>query len=177
RQLSRPRRAWHEPGPRSCPDCAGGGPRRVHAGGRAHHRPLARTLVHWPSSPGYAGKTQDRRWRLAVPAVPAPPCRRRRHLVAPRERPGHGGLESPAMTARSFVPWLAPLAAGLRVSWLTVLLIAAINTGIAGILWIEDPRPFWHPLISAQCFGFAIAYCVNVASPWEKSRPLARLIA
>ena len=81
------------------------------------------------------------------------------------------------MAARSFAPWLAPLAAGLRVSWLTVLLIAAINTGIAGILWIEDPRPFWHPLISAQCFGFAIAYCVNVASPWEKSHPIARLIA
>ena len=68
------------------------------------------------------------------------------------------------------------LAGGFRVSWLTVLLIAAINTGIAGILWIEDPRPFWHPLISAQCFGFAIAYCVNVASPWEKSWPVARLI-
>jgi sensor histidine kinase YesM len=69
------------------------------------------------------------------------------------------------------------LAAGLRVSWLTVLLIAAINTGIAGILWIEDTRPFWHPLVSAQCFGFAIAYCVNAASPWEKSWPVARLIA
>jgi LytS/YehU family sensor histidine kinase len=28
-----------------------------------------------------------------------------------------------------------------------------------------------------QCFGFAIAYCVNVASPWEKSWPVARLVA
>ncbi len=80
------------------------------------------------------------------------------------------------MVTRSHVRWLAPLVAGLRVSWLTLLLIAAINTGFAGILWIEDPRPFWHPLLSAQCFGFAIAYCVNVASPWEKSRPVARLI-
>ncbi len=73
--------------------------------------------------------------------------------------------------------WAAALRAGLRVSWSTVLLIAAINTGIAAVLWIEDPRPFWHPLLSAQCFGFAIAYCVNVASPWEKSWPIARLMA
>jgi sensor histidine kinase YesM len=73
--------------------------------------------------------------------------------------------------------WIVALAAGMRVSWLTLLLIAAINTGIAAILWIEDPRPFWHPLVSAQCFGFAIAYCVNVASPWQKSWPIARLMA
>ncbi len=73
--------------------------------------------------------------------------------------------------------WLDPLVAGLHVSWLTFLLIAAINTGFAGLLWIEDPRPFWHPFVSAQCFGFAIAYCVNVASPWEKPWPVARLVA
>jgi sensor histidine kinase YesM len=81
------------------------------------------------------------------------------------------------MTARTDVGWFAPLVTGLRVSWLTLLLIAAINTGFAAILWIEDTRPFWHPLVSAQCFGFAIAYCVNVASPWEKRWPVARLIA
>jgi hypothetical protein len=75
------------------------------------------------------------------------------------------------MTALSSARWSGQLAAGLRVSWLTVLLIAAINTGIAGVLWIEDPRPFWHPFVSVQCFGFAIAYCVNVASPWEKRWP------
>jgi sensor histidine kinase YesM len=69
-----------------------------------------------------------------------------------------------------------PLAGGFRVSWRTLLVIATINTGIAGLLWVEDPRQFWHPLVSAQCFGFAIAYCVNVASPWEKSWPVARLI-
>ena len=28
------------------------------------------------------------------------------------------------------------------------LLIVAINTGIAAILWIEDPRPFWHPFVT-----------------------------
>jgi len=81
------------------------------------------------------------------------------------------------MTTIPFARFGPVLAAGFRVSWLTVLLIAAINTGIAGILWIEDTRPFWHPLVSAQCFGFAIAYCVNVASPWEKPWPVARLIA
>ncbi len=42
---------------------------------------------------------------------------------------------------------------------------------------IEDPRPFWHPFVSAQCFGLAIAYAVNVASPWEKPRPVWRLCA
>jgi len=81
------------------------------------------------------------------------------------------------MPASTPARWFEPLAAGFRVSWLTLLLIAAINTGIAGVLWIEDPRPFWQPLVSVQCFGFAIAYCVNVASPWEKSWPVARLIA
>jgi sensor histidine kinase YesM len=80
---------------------------------------------------------------------------------------------SPPASAR----WYAPLLAGVRVSWLTVLLIVAINTGIAALLWIEDPRPFWHPWVSAQCFGFAIAYCVNVASPWERRRPVVRLLA
>lgn len=67
------------------------------------------------------------------------------------------------------------LRCGLQVPWLTVLLIAAINTGIAGVLWIDDPRPFWQPLISVQCFGFSIAYCVSVASPWDKRHPVARL--
>jgi sensor histidine kinase YesM len=79
------------------------------------------------------------------------------------------------MAARTATPRYAPLRAGFRVSWLTLLLIAAINTGIAGVLWIEDPRPFWHPFVSAQCFGFAIAYCVNVAQPWRGQRPVRRL--
>jgi len=71
--------------------------------------------------------------------------------------------------------WLAALKAGFHASWLTILLIVAINSGVAAIMSIEDPRPFWHPFVSAQCFGLAIAYCVNVASPWEKSRPVWRL--
>ncbi len=72
--------------------------------------------------------------------------------------------------------WLAALRGGFHVSWTTVLLIAAINTGFAALLWIEDTRPFWHPLVSAQCVGFSIAYCVNAVSPWEKRWPVARLI-
>ena len=68
--------------------------------------------------------------------------------------------------------------AGFRcVSWQTVALILAINTGYAAILWIEDHRTFWHPFITAQCFGLAIAYMVNAARPWEQSRPLWRLLA
>ena len=69
------------------------------------------------------------------------------------------------------------LAKGFRASWLTIALIAAINTGIAGVLWIEDPRPFWHPLLTVQIYGFLIAYCVNVAAPWDRARPMGSLIA
>jgi sensor histidine kinase YesM len=70
---------------------------------------------------------------------------------------------------------LHPLLAGFHAAWPTILLIAAINTGIAGVLWIDDPRPFWHPLVTVQLYGFAIAYCVNVAAPWDKGSPIIRL--
>src|ERR1700688_1007470 len=67
--------------------------------------------------------------------------------------------------------------AGLRgVSWRTFALILAVNTGFAAILSIEDARPFWHPFITAQCFGLSIAYAVNAASPWEKTHPVWRLV-
>jgi sensor histidine kinase YesM len=71
---------------------------------------------------------------------------------------------------------MAALARGARASWVTIGLIAAINTGIAGILWINDMRPFWHPLLSAQLQGFAVAYCVNVARPWDNDHPIRRLL-
>ena len=74
--------------------------------------------------------------------------------------------------------WWAPALAGFRgVSWLSIGLIVAINTGVAAILYIEETRPFWHPLITAQCCGLAIAYAVNAAAPWDKSHPVWRLIA
>ena len=66
----------------------------------------------------------------------------------------------------------AALRQGLRTSWLTLLLIAATNTGFAAVLWVDDARPFWHPLVTCQLYGFAIAYCVNVAQPWDRRRPL-----
>jgi sensor histidine kinase YesM len=68
-----------------------------------------------------------------------------------------------------------PLRAGLRFNWTTLLLIAAINTGIALVLWIDDTRPFWHPLLTVQLYGFSTAYCVNVAAPWDSEKPLRRL--
>jgi len=75
------------------------------------------------------------------------------------------------------VPWWDPVVGGCRgVSWQTVALILAINTGYAAILSVEDTRPFWHPFITAQCFGLAIAYFVNAASPWGKVRPVLRLV-
>jgi sensor histidine kinase YesM len=70
----------------------------------------------------------------------------------------------------------ATLAEGLRFSWQAFAIIVLINTGIAAVYWIEDPRPFWHPLVSVQCDGLAIAYCVNAAAPWASSSPLRRLM-
>jgi len=64
---------------------------------------------------------------------------------------------------------------GFHVPWQTVLLLAAINTGIAAVVWREDTRPFWQPLLTVQLYGFSIAYCVNAVSPWDKSRPILRL--
>jgi len=69
----------------------------------------------------------------------------------------------------------ATLAEGFRFSWQSFAIIVLINTGIAAVFWIEDPRPFWHPLVSAQCNGLAIAYCVNAAAPWASNSPLRRL--
>ncbi|MFO1398875.1 MAG: histidine kinase [Burkholderiales bacterium] len=68
------------------------------------------------------------------------------------------------------------LVRGFEASPSTVLLLAAINTGIAAVLWVEDTRPFWQPLLTVQLYGFAIAYCVNAASPWSKPRPILRLM-
>lgn len=73
-------------------------------------------------------------------------------------------------------PWWAPVFAGCRVSWQSVALILAINTGVAAILYTEETRPFWHPFITAQCFGLSIAYAVNAAAPWDKARPVWRLV-
>jgi len=68
-----------------------------------------------------------------------------------------------------------PLIEGFHFNWQTFLLIGAINTGIASVLWIDDTRPFWHPFITVQLNGYAIAYCVNVAAPWDKRSPIIRL--
>jgi sensor histidine kinase YesM len=73
--------------------------------------------------------------------------------------------------------FIAAPARGLRFRPLTFALIVAINTGIALILWDNDPRPFWHPLLTVQIYGLCIAYAVNVAAPWEKPRPLLHLCA
>ena len=85
-------------------------------------------------------------------------------------------MTSTAAPASSLPPFVAALARGFRASWITIALIAAINTGIAGVLWIDDMRPFWHPFVSVQIQGFAVAYCVNVARPWDSDHPLRRLI-
>ena len=68
------------------------------------------------------------------------------------------------------------LAEGFHFSWQAFAIIVLVNTGIAAVYWIEDPRPFWHPLVSVQCDGLAIAYCVNAAAPWASATPLRRLM-
>jgi len=88
----------------------------------------------------------------------------------------------PAMATSYPLPGSAPgllatLAGGFRFSWPTVLLLLAVNTGIAGLLSIEDARPFWHPFISAQTFGLTIAYVVNATKPWGKTHSVWRLVA
>jgi len=80
-----------------------------------------------------------------------------------------------APTAHLPSPVLAMLARGFRISWLALFVIVLVNTGIAAVYWIEDPRPFWHPLVTVQCYGLAIAYCVNAVAPWDSPRPLLRL--
>ena len=47
-------------------------------------------------------------------------------------------------------PIVSALVRGTRASWISIALIALINTGIAGVNWIDDPRPFWHPLLTVQ---------------------------
>ncbi|HEV3240746.1 MAG TPA: histidine kinase [Casimicrobiaceae bacterium] len=83
---------------------------------------------------------------------------------------------SAATSTRSAAWWGLALAGFHGVSLLTVALIIAINTGFAAMMNIEDPRPFWHPFVTAQCFGLAIAYFVNAVSPWEKTHPVLRLV-
>jgi sensor histidine kinase YesM len=70
------------------------------------------------------------------------------------------------------------LASGFRdLDWKKVLLLAVVNAAIALAMWSEDPRPYWHPLVTVQCFGFTIAYCVRVAAPWDHPTPIPRLVA
>jgi sensor histidine kinase YesM len=83
---------------------------------------------------------------------------------------------APALHPPPAPPGRHPLRAGLDFSWPTVLLILAINTGIACVLWIDDPRPFWHPLVTVQLYGLAIAYCVNVVKPWDRAQPIRTLM-
>jgi sensor histidine kinase YesM len=70
----------------------------------------------------------------------------------------------------------ASLRAGLRFNLTTLGLIFAIDTGIALLLWINEHQPFWQPFVSVQVHGLTMAYCINVAAPWDHDRPLPRLL-
>ncbi|HVO89854.1 MAG TPA: histidine kinase [Casimicrobiaceae bacterium] len=73
-------------------------------------------------------------------------------------------------------PLLRSLTAGFHANWQSYALIAAINTGIALVLWTDDVRPFWHPLVTVQIYGFCIAFCVNASAPWDRTSPILRLV-
>jgi sensor histidine kinase YesM len=112
------------------------------------------------------------------PALPAL-CRGAAHFVGePRGRIRLLLQSRPMATLAPNVPTRSahPLRRGLDFSWSTLLLIVAINTGIAAVLWIDDPRPFWHPFLTVQVYGLSIAYCVNVAAPWDRSKPVRTLM-
>ncbi len=64
---------------------------------------------------------------------------------------------------------LRALARGFDFSWITIGIIVLVNTGIATFESVDDMRPFWHPFVTVQACGLAIAYCVNVASALGKS--------
>jgi len=83
----------------------------------------------------------------------------------------------PGMATLALPRAASSLRDGLRFSWTTLLLLVAINTGVALLLWSgeRDVRPFWQPLVTTQLTGLAIAYCVNAAAPWDHGRPLSRL--
>jgi len=83
----------------------------------------------------------------------------------------------PGMATMALPRAASSLRDGLRFSWTTLLLLVAINTGVALLLWggERDVRPFWQPLVTTQLTGLAIAYCVNAAAPWDHARPLRRL--
>ena len=80
-----------------------------------------------------------------------------------------------ATTSAPVSPILPALARGLRFSWITLGIILLVNTGIATFESVEDMRPYWHPFVTVQACGLAIAYCVNVARPWLSPRPILRL--
>jgi len=83
----------------------------------------------------------------------------------------------PGMATVPAPPRAHPLLAGFHFNWATLLLILAIDTGVALVLWIDEhnTRSFWQPFLTVQLNGLAIAYCVNVAAPWDHDTPLRRL--
>jgi sensor histidine kinase YesM len=123
-----------------------------------------------PSRPGF----DSRRRRFGAVIAFLSPVDAFRRLIAPCAA-GRPNIVDMEIAAPSECRTRHPLIEGFRFNWPTFLLIGAINTGIASVLWIDDTRPFWHPFITVQLNGYAIAYCVNVAAPWDKRSPIIRL--
>jgi len=78
-------------------------------------------------------------------------------------------------TASSVSAVLVALRRGFGFSWTTVGIIVLVCAGIATFESIDDMRPYWHPFVTVELCGLAIAYCVNVTRPWDRARPIAHL--
>jgi hypothetical protein len=65
-------------------------------------------------------------------------------------------------TASSVSAVLVALRRGFGFSWTTVGIIVLVCAGIATFESIDDMRPYWHPFVTVELCGLAIAYCVNV---------------
>ena len=56
------------------------------------------------------------------------------------------------------------------------LLLAAINTGIAAVLWIDDTRPFWHPLLTVAALRLLDRVLRQRRDAVGQARPILRLV-
>ena len=151
-QLHRARRARHEPGPQPHPHRAGRRTGRVRRSGRADRRVRQRRAEVARAGRALGGRSVAGRRTARRPNAVPPHARARPRIRAmarsPRLRP----------TARaSSRRWRAAFALGrhARADRRDQHRHRADPVD-------DDPRPFWHPLLTCQIYGLCIAYAVNV---------------
>ena len=128
RELSGTRRACDQSWTAATRDCAGGKPPRMYKAAverivtlRVRSDPLGGVI----DAHGVSSRKTDEGAAHVSESPDGTSCPRRRHRAA-------------------------ALKAGFHFFMAGVRAIVLVNTGIAAVYWIEDPRPFWHPLLSVQ---------------------------